>query len=160
MDDEVPKISDNDEGIVYVAVDGYMSQAMEIKVCSGNDIDDIKEEIKRKGSPVFDSIAAFEMKVYQSIQQTTKQKSNDEDTEQPLTPALNPMDATTQWDSEVTWGTKKQPLIVRTPQPPINTCKCIPMLILYYHIYHMDYKIAILTVAVTVTVTATVTTTL
>ena len=85
-----------------------------------------------------------------SKEQTTKQKSNDEDTEQPLTPVLKPMDATTKWDSEVTWGTEEQPLIVQTPQPPINTGKCTPMMILCIYINHVDYKISILNVAVTV----------
>ena len=144
------EVSDNDKGIVYVAVDGYMSRIMEIKVKKGDSIYAIKEEIKRKGSPVFDSIAAFEMKLFESTQQTTKRKSNYEDTEEPLMPVEKPMNAITPWKSEVTWGTKEQPLIVYTPQPPINTGKYIPILILCYHINHVDYNISILNVAVTV----------
>jgi hypothetical protein len=114
--------SEENEGIVYVVVDGYMSQAMKIKVLSGYHIVDIKEAIKSEGSPAFDSIAAFDIELYQSEQH---EESLDERGEEIRLKAVKtPMDARTIWNSKATWGTIKQPLIVRKP-PPIQTGKCI-----------------------------------
>ena len=99
------------EGIFYVAVDGLMSQMLEIKVKQGDSIPTIRKAIKSEGRNTFASYDAFQIKLYQSKEQTE-------------TKVTKPMSATTNWNSEVTWGTVEQPLIVYTPEA-INSGKCI-----------------------------------
>jgi hypothetical protein len=88
---------------VYVAIGGKRSQIIKVEVIKGNDIIDIKEKIKEKASPDFNSIPAYEVEVFAS----------EEDNE--------PFDASIEWSPKVSWGTKAQPLIVYTPKPNTTT---------------------------------------
>ena len=113
------------EGIVYVAVDGFMSQILKIKVKRGDSIPTIQKKIKLKGENTFASCAAFQIQIHQSKEQTeTESIDMTTETEIPLIAMADPMCVPVEWISDVSWGTAEQPLIVYTPTP-INTSKCI-----------------------------------
>ena len=79
-----------------------------VKVKPGDDIDDIREKIKKKERPDFDTIASYRIELFES----KKHKK--------------PLNAFVKWHSEVEWGTQTQPLIVKVKSPmvtvaPVNT---------------------------------------
>ena len=99
------------KGFIYVALDGNMSQITKIQVSHGEDIDDIKAAIKEKGKPAFDTIAVFAMQLF-----TYKKRSEASNDGNLLEAAGEPLNSLEKWNPGVTWGTKKQPLIVYTPK--------------------------------------------
>jgi hypothetical protein len=78
-----------------ISMDGRQSRIMKIKISEGDDIDSIIDEIKKKGSPDFDSIPAYRIELYESFEQD------------------EPLNSLEEWYPNVTWGTKQQPLIVK-----------------------------------------------
>ena len=113
------------EGNVYVAVDGKMRRIMKINVNSGNEISDIQEKIKAKGRNTFASCDAFQIDLFQSEVQAESESINaTTGTEATLIAFETPMNTFEKWNAEVTWGTKKRPLIVYTPEA-INSGECI-----------------------------------
>jgi hypothetical protein len=114
--------SEENEGIVYVVVDGYMSQLLEINVKNGDRITAIQKKMKESASITFASCDAVQLKLYQSEQH--EESLDERGEEMRLKAVKTPMSGFTTWNSKVTWGTKEQPLIVRRP-PHIQTGKCI-----------------------------------
>ena len=110
------------KGILYVAVDGKMSQLLEIRVKKGDSIPTIRKTIKSEGSPAFDSVPVSDIELFQSKEATILSLSSA--VNNILEAADTPLDATDEWSPEVSWGTKKHPLIVYTPKA-INSGKCI-----------------------------------
>jgi hypothetical protein len=89
-----------------ISIDGRQSRILKAKVHKGDDIDSIIDEIKKKGSPDFDSIPAYRIELYESLEQE------------------EPLNALEEWYPNVTWGTKQQPLVVkinRLETSPWNT---------------------------------------
>ena len=119
------------DGIVYVVVDGLMSQILEIKVKQGDSIPTIQEKIKSKGSPAFDSVPVFSIHLFLFKKQM-------------VTEFTKPLDATMKWNSEVTWGTVEQPLLVYTPKA-INSGKCTLLTMIsvcdFVHVYVSNWDI-------------------
>ena len=99
------------KGFVYVAVDGDMSQITKIQVSHGEDIDDIKVAIKKSAPITFASCDAFQLKLIRFKE--LSEASNDGNL---LEAAGEPLNSLEKWNPGVTWGTKKQPLIVYTPK--------------------------------------------
>ena len=99
------------KGFVYVAVDGDMSQITKIQVSHGEDIDDIKVAIKKSAPITFASCDAFQLKLIRFKE--LSEASNDGNL---LEAAGEPLNSLEKWNSGVTWGTVKQPLIVYTPK--------------------------------------------
>jgi hypothetical protein len=73
--------------------------SVEVKACDS--IDTIKEAIKKKRSNAFASIDASDLELFESEQDIEQEKP--------------PLDPTMEWNPNVTWGTKTQPLIVQVP---------------------------------------------
>ena len=61
----------------------------------GDEIDDIRKEIKKENTNVLASVDAGQLELFKSVHE-----------EEPL----NALEA---WNSSVTWGTKQQPLVVK-----------------------------------------------
>ena len=99
------------KGFVYVALDGNMSQITKIQVSHGEDIDDIKVAIKKSAPITFASCDAFQLKLIRFKE--LSEASNDGNL---LEAAGEPLNSLEKWNPGVTWGTKKQPLIVYTPK--------------------------------------------
>jgi hypothetical protein len=97
VEDETNIIEAKQELYVYytIPIDGRQSRIMKAKVHKGDDIDSIIDEIKKKGSPDFDSIPAYRIEVYKSFKQE------------------EPLNSLEEWYPNATWGTKQQPLIVK-----------------------------------------------
>ena len=93
------------EVIVYYAVliDGRQSRITKINVSKGDDIDSIIEKIKTKGSPDFDDVPAYRIELFESVEEE------------------KPLNALETWNPSVSWGTKHQPLIVKTPDIETNS---------------------------------------
>jgi hypothetical protein len=84
-------------GVVWVdisSVDNVQSQPTKINVRSNDDIDSIKTELKTKCENLLRKIDAPYIMLYES-----------EGTE--------PLDAETEWNPNVPWGTRKKPLIIQ-----------------------------------------------
>ena len=77
--------------------DGRQSQIAKTKVNKGDDIITIKEMIKIQCSPDFDSIPSYRIELFESL----------------LFEREEPLNALEKWNTKVTWGTEKQPLIVK-----------------------------------------------
>lgn len=101
---------------VYVAVDGLNSQLLEIEVKEGDDVLSIKDKIKENARPAFDSVAIFDMELFESERNDVTTESDIESVldalEIPLKPLGKALSALDKWNSNVTWGTVRQPLIV------------------------------------------------
>jgi hypothetical protein len=113
--------NDSDQGnakcLVYYQVlmnDERQSQITMIDVNEGDYIDSIKKMIKGENSNFFASVDSFQIEV-----------STAEEPEKIL-------DSLEKWTKNVTWGTKKNPLIVKAPTTNINSGKCVSV-ILYFH---------------------------
>ena len=79
-----------------------------VKVKPGDDIDDIREKIKKKYSNALALVDAGLLELFESDVHT------------------EPLNAFVKWHSEVEWGTQTQPLIVKVKSPmvtvaPVNT---------------------------------------
>ena len=96
---------------VYVAVNGYKSQITKIEVKKGDMVIFIRDAIKEKGKNAFDSVAVFAIQLFRSKERSVP--FNDGNLLEAAAEPLNPLE---KWNSDVTWGTAKQPLIVYTPQ--------------------------------------------
>jgi hypothetical protein len=84
-------------GVVWVdisSVDNVLSHPTKINVRSNDDIDSIKTELKKKYENLLRKIDAPYIMLYES-----------ESTE--------PLDAETEWNPNVPWGTRKKPLIIK-----------------------------------------------
>ena len=104
--------NNTNKGLVFVAVDGDMSQILTIEVMEGGMVTSIRDAIKEKGKPAFDSVAVFAMQLFTSKERS--EASNDGNLlEAEQKEPMNPLE---KWNSGVTWGTVKQPLIVYTPK--------------------------------------------
>jgi hypothetical protein len=79
-----------------IPIDGRQSRIMKIKISEGDDINSIIDEIKKKGSPDFDSIPTYRIELYESFEQE------------------EPLNSLEEWYPNVTWGTQQQPLIVKS----------------------------------------------
>ena len=66
-----------------------------VSVKPGDEIDDIRKEIKKDNSNIFASVDAVQLEIFASDEQE------------------EPLNALKTWNSSVTWGTKLQPLIVK-----------------------------------------------
>ena len=64
------------EGIVYVAVDGMMSQLLEIRVKIGDSLPTIRIAIKSVGRNTFASCDAFQIKLFESKVQSETESIN------------------------------------------------------------------------------------
>ena len=98
-------------GLVFVAVDGDMSQILTIEVMEGGMVTSIRDAIKKSAPITFASCDAFQLKLFRSKKRS--EASNDGNLLEAAGEPLNPLE---NWNSGVTWGTKKQPLIVYTPK--------------------------------------------
>ena len=79
-----------------VSINGQKSRLLtKVKVMPGDEIDDIRKEIKKENSNVLASVDAGQLELFKSVHE-----------EEPL----NALEA---WNSSVTWGTKQQPLVVK-----------------------------------------------
>ena len=72
-----------------------------IVVEEGDSIDIIRKAIKKERSNAFASIDASDIELFESEQDIEQEKP--------------PLDARMEWNPNVTWGTKTQPLIVQVP---------------------------------------------
>jgi hypothetical protein len=99
---------------IWVALDGNRNYLTKIKVVEGNDIDDIQEKLKAKAPNTFAKVDAVEIQLYQSMPLTEAEIENNKTL---LEKEGNALRSTEQWFSNVSWGTKEQPLIVYTPKP-------------------------------------------
>ena len=101
MTDETYLESYNDQKpdfFVYftLSIDGRKSMILtKINVKPGDEIDDIRKEIKKETSPYFDDVPTFGIELFES--------NNKEE----------PLNALETWNHNVTWGTKQSPLIVK-----------------------------------------------
>jgi hypothetical protein len=86
---------------VKVPIDDQKKTVTSIVVEEGDSIDTIKERIKIKNSPDFDSVSTTRIELFESEQDIEQEKP--------------PLDPTMEWNPNVTWGTKTQPLIVQVP---------------------------------------------
>ena len=89
--------SDNKSLFVHytVSIDGQQSRKTKIKVNEGDNIDSIIEGIKAKNDILLASVDVLQIELFTSAE-----------TEKPL-------DAFEEWNPNVSWGTKTQPLIVK-----------------------------------------------
>ena len=91
---------------VKVPIDDQKETMTSIVVEEGDSIDTIKEAIKKKRSNAFASIDASDLELFESEQDIEQEKP--------------PLDPTMEWNPNVTWGTKTQPLIVQVPVQRIS----------------------------------------
>ena len=91
---------------VKVPIDDQKETMTSIVVEEGDSIDTIKERIKIKNSPDFDSVSTTRIELFESEQDIEQEKP--------------PLDPTMEWNPNVTWGTKTQPLIVQVPVQRIS----------------------------------------
>ena len=96
-ENEMSKNFENEHVYYTVFRDGRQSQIAKIKVNKGDDIIAIKEKIKVQCSPDFDSIPAYRIELFESS----------------LFGQQEPLNALEKWNMKVTWGTEKQPMIVK-----------------------------------------------
>ena len=109
---------------VYVALDGLLSRTMKIEVTEGEDVLSIKDKIKEKGRPTFDSVAVFDLQLFRSEEQKdfseettdSENECTSDNVEMPLNPIGKALLATKEWNRDTIWGTKRQPLIVKVKQ--------------------------------------------
>ena len=92
------------EAFVYyaVSIDGRQSRITKVNVSKGDDIDSIIDKTKTKGSPDFDDVPAYRIELFKSIEEE------------------KPLHTLKTWNPSVSWGTKHQPLIVKTPDIETN----------------------------------------
>ena len=97
-------------GFVYykVLVNDELSQASRVNVNIEDEVlvDTIKEAIKTRSSPEFDSVPIQRIELFESMGDI--QQGND------------PLDALEMWNSTVTWGTTAKPVIVQVPVKRIS----------------------------------------
>lgn len=87
---------------VEIPLDDQRKTAMtSIVVKEGDFIDTIKQAIKKENSHTFASVDAFEMELFESVEDIQQTKP--------------PLDPTLEWKPYVTWGTAAQPLIAIVP---------------------------------------------
>ena len=98
-------------GLVFVAVDGDMSQILTIEVMEGGMVTSIRDAIKKSAPITFASCDAFQLKLIRFKE--LSEASNDGNLLEAVGEPLKPLE---KWNSGVTWGTVKQPLIVYTPK--------------------------------------------
>lgn len=104
--------------VVYVAVDGLVSQILEIEVRDGDSVSSIKDKIKEKAKNTFASLDAYELILFESKETTeldTTKSPYNSNVEIPLDPLGKALSALDKWYPGVKWGTDTQPLIVKTP---------------------------------------------
>ena len=105
---------DDIAGFVYVAVDGLRSRIYMVNVKKNEPVHSIREKIKEKSKNSFALYDADKLILFKSEETTELEaESPFDNSEKPLNPmgkALNPLD---EWNSNVTWGRKEQPLIVK-----------------------------------------------
>ena len=111
QDHQDNQYNDDDErkpaatGFVYykVLVNDELSQASRVNVNIEDVVlvDTIKEAIKTRSSPEFDSVPIQRIELFESMGDI--QQGND------------PLDALEMWNSTVTWGTTAKPVIVQVP---------------------------------------------
>jgi hypothetical protein len=93
-------------GFVYykVLVNDELSQASRVNVNIEDEVlvDTIKEAIKTRSSPEFDSVPIQRIELFESLEDI--KQGND------------PLDALEMWNSTVTWGTTAKPVIVKVPE--------------------------------------------
>lgn len=117
-------------GIVYVALDGNVSQILTVKVKKGDTVSAIQKKIKEKVSNIFALYDPAQIEVFQSnVQSGNKLEADD-----------TPLDGRKKWDSKVTWGSEELPLIVYSPRNDITRGKFFKVLVvigvLCIRIYH------------------------
>ena len=85
-----------------------LSQVTKVKVDIEDevDVDSIKDAIKTRSSPEFDSVPIQRIELFESEEDIEQEKP--------------PLDARMEWNPNVTWGTKTQPLIVQVPVKRIS----------------------------------------
>ena len=113
---------------VYVAVDGLLQKILEIEVKEGDSVASIKDKVKEKGRPAFDSVAVFDLQLFRSDEQkdfskeTTESdvESTSDDVEIPLNTVGKALSALGEWNRNTIWGTKRQPLIVKVKRRDIS----------------------------------------
>jgi hypothetical protein len=79
-----------------------LSQVTKVHVDERDDIDSIKKKIKDHGRPDFDTVDAFQIEAYTSMEQD------------------EPLDSLEMWSKTVIWGTPERPLIVKIAFPYRN----------------------------------------
>ena len=100
--------TDGSDSFVYLVIDGRMSQPIEVKVVTGDNLNKIKDRLKIQTRPYFDSIPTFEIELFESDEHK------------------KPLKSVVTWNSKVEWGTQTQPLIVKVNPSmvtvaPVNT---------------------------------------
>jgi hypothetical protein len=98
VEDETNIIEAKQELYVYytISIDGRQSRIMKAKVHKGGDIDSIIDEIKKKNSILLASIPTYRIELHESFEQK------------------EPLNALEKWSPNAIWGTKQQPLIVKS----------------------------------------------
>ena len=91
---------------VKVPIDDQKKTMTSIVVEEGDSIDTIKESIKIKNSPNFDSVSTTRIDLFESVKDIELKKP--------------PLDSTMKWNPTVTWGTENTPLIVQVPANRIS----------------------------------------
>ena len=104
-------------GFVYVAVDGLLSQILEIEVTEGDSVASIKRKVKEEKKNDYalydyDKLILFRSNVTTALDA----ESTLDDVEMPLNPLGKALLATQKWNPTVTWGSEDQPLIVKVKQ--------------------------------------------
>jgi hypothetical protein len=104
--DKNMKHSERSEGTVYVVVDGLRAKIMEIEVKVGDSIASIRTKVKNYARNTFASVDAQDLDLFESEQQI-------DSSSYAKGKLLDPLN---EWDPNVSWGTKQQPMIVYTPK--------------------------------------------
>ena len=114
-------------GFVYVAVDGLLSRTMKIEVTEGEDVLSIKDKIKEKKKNAYASYDADDLVLFKSNETTELDaESTSDELEIPLDPVGKALSALDEWNRNVTWGTKRQPLIVKANSATTSVIKVSP----------------------------------
>ena len=112
---------------VYVAVDGLLSRTMKIEVTEGEDVLSIKDKIKEKKKNAYASYDADDLVLFKSNETTELDaESTSDELEIPLDPVGKALSALDEWNRNVTWGTKRQPLIVKVNSATTSVIKVSP----------------------------------
>jgi hypothetical protein len=100
-------------GIVYVALDGDVSQIVNINVKKGDTVSAIQKKIKKELSNTFALYDPPQIKVFPSKLQTGNILVADDTS----------LDGRKKWDSKVSWGNEQLPLVVYSPPNDITRGK-------------------------------------
>ena len=90
-------------GFVYETVDGLRNRELKIEVMEGDDVYSIRDKIKEKKKNAYTSYNVDELILFHGNQTVSTE---------PLTTGIA-LSASEEWNPNVSWGTKAQPLIVK-----------------------------------------------